>query len=201
MVQDQPDLAVMAEALSRSADYRVLRRLVPRPPCQAPAGCETRSAVLLDTETTGLDHARDEIIELGMIKFDYTADGRIAGVRDSFSAFNEPSAPISAEVTALTGITDGMVAGHRIDEAAVNAFVEDAVIVIAHNSGFLPAARSRIFPPGPQGRRRLPCIAGDPGLHVADDRRAGARAAARDRPQADVADLGGNRPHSNSRTR
>jgi DNA polymerase-3 subunit epsilon len=54
-----------------------------------------------------------------MVKFDYTPDGRIVGVRDTFSAFNEPSAPIPPEVTALTAITDGMVAGHRIDEAAV----------------------------------------------------------------------------------
>jgi DNA polymerase-3 subunit epsilon len=35
------------------------------------------------------------------------------------------------EVTALTGITDEMVGGQRIDDAAVSAFVEDAMIVIA----------------------------------------------------------------------
>lgn len=63
-------------------------------------------------------------------------DGRIVGVRNTFSAFNEPSALISAEVTALTGITDEMVAGHRFDEAAITDFVDGAVIVIAHNSGF-----------------------------------------------------------------
>jgi DNA polymerase-3 subunit epsilon len=57
-------------------------------------------------------------------------------VRDAFSAFNEPAGPISDEVVALTGITDEMVAGHRIDDAKVTAFVEDAAIVIAHNSGF-----------------------------------------------------------------
>ncbi|QIO36931.1 3'-5' exonuclease [Bradyrhizobium sp. 1(2017)] len=136
----------MAEALSRSADYRVLRRLAPRLPSSPAAGQETRVGILLDTETTGLDHARDEIIELGMVKFDYTPDGRIAVVRDTFSAFNEPSAPIPPEVTALTGITDEMVAGHRIDEAAVNAFVDGAVISIAHNAGFDRKFAERYWP-------------------------------------------------------
>jgi DNA polymerase-3 subunit epsilon len=146
MLQDSTNLAAMAEALCRSADYRVLRRLVPRQPYRSPAGCETPTAVLLDTETTGLDHARDEIIELGMLKFDYTSDGRIVGVHDIFSAFNEPSVPIGAEITALTGITDEMVAGHRIDPAAVTAFVESAAITIAHNSGFDRKFVARYWP-------------------------------------------------------
>ncbi|WFU29047.1 3'-5' exonuclease [Bradyrhizobium sp. CB1717] len=136
MFQDASDLATMAEALSRSPDYRVLRRLVARPTYIPTAGLEVRTGILLDTETTGLDCAKDEIIELGMVKFDYAADGRILGVRDTFSAFNEPSVPISAEVTALTGITNEMVAGHKFDDAAVTAFVESAAITIAHNSGF-----------------------------------------------------------------
>ena len=34
---------------------------------------------------------RTQIIELGMVKFAYLPDGRIVGVRDTFSAFNEPS--------------------------------------------------------------------------------------------------------------
>ncbi|MCK1715062.1 3'-5' exonuclease [Bradyrhizobium sp. 143] len=136
MFHDPPDLAAMAEALSRSKYYRVLRRLVPRTMSAPASGQEAKVGILLDTETTGLDHARDEIIELGMVKFDYSADGRIVGVRDTFSAFNEPSAPISAEVTALTGITNEMVAGHKFDDAAVTAFAESAVITIAHNSAF-----------------------------------------------------------------
>lgn len=146
MLQDATDLAGMAEALSRSADYRVLRRLTPRLPYRPSIVQDTKTAVLLDTETTGLDHTMDEIIELGMVKFDYTPDGRIVGVRETFSAFNEPSGPISAEVTALTGITDEMVAGHRIDDAAVTAFVEDAVITIAHNSGFDRKFAERYWP-------------------------------------------------------
>ncbi|HVV41957.1 MAG TPA: 3'-5' exonuclease [Nitrobacter sp.] len=146
MFQDTISLAAMADALSMSPDYRVLRRLVPRALSKPAIGLETRSAILLDTETTGLDPRKDEIIELGMVKFDYLTDGRITGVRDVISALNEPSVPISAEITALTGITDEMVAGQRIEEAAVNAFVDDAVIVIAHNSGFDRKFSERYWP-------------------------------------------------------
>ncbi|MET4323978.1 MULTISPECIES: 3'-5' exonuclease [unclassified Bradyrhizobium] len=146
MFQDTISLAAMADALSRSADYRVLRRLVPRVPFTPPFGPDTKTAVLLDTETTGLDAQKDEVIELGMVKFDYLSDGRIVGVRDIFSAFNQPSEPIPAEITALTGITDEMVAGHRIDDVAVSASVDDAVIAIAHNSGFDRKFAERYWP-------------------------------------------------------
>ena len=60
--------------------------------------------------------------------------------------FNEPAVPISNEITILTGITDDTVAGHRIDEAAANAFIDDAVIVIAHNSGFDRKFAERYWP-------------------------------------------------------
>jgi DNA polymerase III subunit epsilon len=146
IIQDAADLAAMAEALGRSADYRVLRRLLPRTEFALTNGQTTKTGILLDTETTGLDHSKDEIIELGMVKFDYLPDGRIAGVRDTFSAFNEPSIPIPVEITALTGITDDLVAGHRVDEAAVSAFVDDAVIIIAHNSGFDRKFAERYWP-------------------------------------------------------
>ena len=70
MFQDTTDLAAMAEALSRSTDYRVLRCLVPPPTSMPAIGQETEVGVLLDTETTGLDYRKDELIELGMVKFD-----------------------------------------------------------------------------------------------------------------------------------
>jgi DNA polymerase-3 subunit epsilon len=147
MLQDTISLAAMADALTLSPDYRVLRRLVPRLPYMPSPGSETKTAILLDTETTGLDVRKDEIVELGMVKFDYLSDGRVVGIRDVFSAFNEPTIAISAEITALTGITDEMVAGHRIDAAAVNAFVDDDVkIVIAHNSGFDRKFAERYWP-------------------------------------------------------
>jgi DNA polymerase III epsilon subunit-like protein len=146
MLQGELSLAGMAAALGQSEDYRVLRRLIPRSITVSPIDEAAKTGILLDVETTGLDLQKDEIIELGMVKFDYLPDGRIVGVRDVFTCFNEPSVQIPLEVTALTGITDEMVAGHRIDEAAVESFVGGAVIVIAHNAGFDRKFVERFWP-------------------------------------------------------
>lgn len=139
-------LAAMAEELAKSADYRVLRRLLPRTTFVSSGNQNTKTAILLDVETTGLDERNDEVIELGMVKFDYLPDGRITGIKDAFSSFNEPIGTIPLEVTALTGITDEMVAGHRIDETAVSLFVDGAVIVIAHNASFDRKFAERYWP-------------------------------------------------------
>ena len=146
MLEADLTLAAMAEALAKSTDYRILRRLVPRETAASSIGQGTKTGILLDLETTGLDQQKDEVIEIGMVKFDYLPDGRIAGIKDVFSSFNEPSEPIPVEVTALTGITNEMVAGRRIDETAVSSFADDAVIVIAHNASFDRKFAERYWP-------------------------------------------------------
>jgi DNA polymerase-3 subunit epsilon len=146
MTETDLTLAAMAEALAKSSDYRVLRRLVRRETLAPSIGQSTKTGILLDVETTGLDRQKDEVIELGMVKFEYLPDGRIVGVRDVFSSFNEPSASIPPEVIALTGITNEMVAGQRIDEAAVSSFADDAVITIAHNASFDRKFAERYWP-------------------------------------------------------
>jgi DNA polymerase-3 subunit epsilon len=120
--------------------------LVPRKTFTPSIGESTKTAILLDVETTGLDQRKDEVIELGMVKLHYLPDGRIAGLKDVFSSFNEPFEAIPLEVTALTGITDEMVAGQRIEKAAVSSFADDAVIVIAHNASFDRKFAERYWP-------------------------------------------------------
>ncbi|WP_442880195.1 3'-5' exonuclease [Aurantimonas sp. A2-1-M11] len=126
----------LAQQLERTGRYRILRKLEPRPARENYAlNPGERVGIILDTETTGLDHRRDEIIELGMVAFTYD-DGGIREVIDVFSQLQEPSVPISAEITRITGITDDMVAGRSIDLSAVAAFIEPSELVIAHNAKF-----------------------------------------------------------------
>lgn len=127
----------MAGHLEQTGRYRVLRQLVPRRmlPMPSPWPSDLKLGVVLDTETTGLDHATHEVIELGMIAFTYDA----AGIRDvvgMYSGLREPSLPISAEITRITGITDEMVLGQAIDLDAVERFVGSADLIIAHNARF-----------------------------------------------------------------
>ena len=146
MAPEPIDLAAMAASLEKSPDYRVLRRLIPRVEFSPTNAEPTKIGILLDVETTGLDTARHEVIELGMVKFDYAPDGKIARIVEVFESFNEPSTPIPEEITELTGITDAMVAGHHIDTDAVSAFANDAVVVIAHNAHFDRKFAERYWP-------------------------------------------------------
>ncbi|KIZ41302.1 MULTISPECIES: 3'-5' exonuclease [Rhodopseudomonas] len=124
----------MAAILEATGDYRVLRRLRPgTSQAEAPPG--SKRGVLLDVETTGLDPDVDEIIELAMLPFFYSDDDEIVGVGVPFNELRQPTRPIPAEVTKLTGIDQDMVAGKSIDPDSVSRFAGGSLIV-AHNAAF-----------------------------------------------------------------
>src|SRR4030088_2464218 len=120
----------LARQLEASGQYKVLRRIRPVTPGFRPE-IGAKLGIVLDVETTGLDTVRDEVIELAMIKFAYSADDRILGVVVVFQALQEPSFPIPPEITALTRITNEMVAGREIEPLAVDRFTADANIIVA----------------------------------------------------------------------
>lgn len=136
--------------LARDPNYRVLRR-VPAPGQWrlGGAGGQTRRAVLVDTETTGLDQDKDEVIELALLPFEYDFEsGRIVSVDEvgALSAFREPSFPIPAEATRLHGVTNEAVRGQSIDAERVKAIIEPAHLVIAHNAGFDRPMVEKLWP-------------------------------------------------------
>lgn len=139
------DFEALARDLEATGDFKVLRRLIPRA-SSPPASASEKIGVIIDLETTGLDYAKDEVIELGAVKFRYGRGDVTTGISGTFQSFNQPSNPIPPDVTRLTDITDATVAGHMIDTAALEAFVADAGIIIAHNAGFDRKFAERFWP-------------------------------------------------------
>lgn len=139
-------LEEMARTLNTSGIYRVLRKLGPYPRIDIQPGTPTRTGLFVDVETTGLDAETDEIIEIAMVPFSYALDGRIIDIGSSFQAFRDPGRPIPAAVTALTGITDAMVAGQSIDPAVVEGLASPAALIVAHNAAFDRRFVERLYP-------------------------------------------------------
>lgn len=95
-----------------------------------------RLGAFVDTETTGLDPAVDEIIQVGMIRFTYSDDGEVGTVGVPLVELEEPSVRIPESIIRLTGITDEVVRGKRIDTARVIRELQGVDIVIAHHAAF-----------------------------------------------------------------
>ena len=87
---------------------------------------------VLDLETTGGSPANDRITEVGVVK---VRGGEVTG---TFQTLVNPRIPIPPMITALTGISDGMVADQEPIEVVLPCLLEflgDAVLV-AHNASF-----------------------------------------------------------------
>lgn len=132
------NLEAMAQRLEADPDYRVLRRLVPIADFgPAPASPDVRRVLVLDTETTGLSHQADKIIELAMLLVQVdAATGLPFGPVDLFEGFEDPGMPIPDIAKDITGISDDMVQGQRLDDTQVEALLARADVVVAHNAGF-----------------------------------------------------------------
>ncbi len=132
-VQDEID---MVRQLEETGRYRILRKLQPRAVVEVPRPGFPLRGVIVDTETTGLNARKDEIIEIGIVAFSFDEAGVIGDVTGVYGGLQQPSVAIPGEITRLTGITDDMVAGQLIDIARVQTLVDAADLVIAHNAGF-----------------------------------------------------------------
>ncbi len=96
-----------------------------------------RVGSIIDVETTGLNQEADQVIEIGVRQFQFNREtGELIALGSSYSAFQDPGFPISAEVTQITGITDEMVKGQKIDWGLVDEILASSQIIIAHNASF-----------------------------------------------------------------
>ena len=113
------------------------------------------TAVVLDTETTGLDTSVDEIIEIAARLVHYDKSTRtICRIGPAFQALQQPSQPLTEDIQRITGLTDEMLADQSIDWGAFDKFCADASLFIAHNAGFdrpFVDRCSRVTPSHPWG--------------------------------------------------
>ena len=127
----------MAQVLEAHPDYRVLRRLVPTLHFDRVPQGPVRTLLVLDTETTGLEAAKEKVIELALLRVAVdTATGLPVGPVQVYDGLEDPGRPIPPAITDITGITDAMVRGQRLDEALIAQMVVGVDLVVAHNAGF-----------------------------------------------------------------
>ena len=88
--------------------------------------------VIFDIETTGFSPVKDQIIEIGAVKY------KSGEVIERYSVFVNPQRPIPYKITQLTGITDEMVEDAKKIDDILPAFIEFVgnAVLVAHNASF-----------------------------------------------------------------
>jgi DNA polymerase-3 subunit epsilon len=92
---------------------------------------------IIDVETTGLDPDKDEIIELGVLLFEFDGStGEIQRVVDEYSGLREPTCPIKREASRKHRLTRSKLRGKSIDVDKATELLKKADIFISHNARF-----------------------------------------------------------------
>lgn len=125
--------------MTESDDTRTLHRIPPLDQwtfIAPPEGAVIKRANIIDCETTGLDPTTAKLIELAVVPFDYLDDGTIVAVHEPQSWLQDPGEPLTDEVKQVTGLTNEILAGQKINMAAVNGFFGNGMLNIAHNAAY-----------------------------------------------------------------
>lgn len=132
-------LESIARRLDADPDYRVLRRLPHAEELWVRSKSfreRTTTIGVLDTETTGLDPQRHELIEVALAKLVVAEKGDLVDVRPAVSWLEEPAEPLTPEIEALTGLSDAELAGQCFDEPEIGRALADVDVLVSHNARF-----------------------------------------------------------------
>lgn len=98
---------------------------------------EITIGAVVDLETTGLSPNKHEVIEISILKFLFSKKtGEIVEQLEDFYSLNQPSIPLPSFIRQLTGITDEMLQGHKLDVQQLITFSQYIEYLIAHNASF-----------------------------------------------------------------
>lgn len=130
------NIATAVEIVEAHPDYRLLRRFKPISSYSStPDELFVWRGLYVDTETTGVDVAKDDILELALLPFTFTRDG-IFQVLPGLNYLNDPGRPLDDKIRSITGITNEELKGQSINVDEVDTLVKTVDIVVAHNAGF-----------------------------------------------------------------
>ncbi len=106
-----------------------------------------RKAAFIDVETTGLNPAHEEIIELAITLFAFDGEsGKILGIIDQYIGLREPSCSISRGAYMVHRISNQAVQGRILDRVKIESLISQADFLIAHNAGFDKGFVGKMFP-------------------------------------------------------
>lgn len=104
-------------------------------------------ACIVDTETTGLSHAEDDLIELGLVLFEFDPrTGDPGEIVAEYDGLRDPGREIPPGATQAHGMTWDDVRGHSLDDVQVRAILAKAVHLIAHNARFDRGFVAKLYP-------------------------------------------------------
>lgn len=126
----------MIDELRKQGDLHVFRGMAHMIISNPEREANARKAIVLDTETTGLDHLKDKVFQLSMLEILYDDDGIVKITDNFFDQLQDPGTPLDPKISRLTGFTDADLKGQTIDLAAAAAFLDGADLIIAHNASF-----------------------------------------------------------------
>lgn len=135
-------------------DYRVLQRLprIEEILCQPTHHEGLTRIAFVDCETTGLDTARDDLIELAIAAAIFNSSGELVRIYPCRSWVEQPSRPLEPKITQITGLTDSDLWGNRFDERVITRALNWADVIVSHNAAFDQAFLARRFPDAMAGR-------------------------------------------------
>ncbi len=135
--------AALEKLLAKTDDFRLLERVpVTKENVQLPYRLSDKvgdevTLIVLDTETTGLSHDVDTIIELGMVAVSYSpSEKKLVSIDRIFTEYEDPGRPIAKEITEITGISDADVKDRHINDQMVKSYIDAAELIVAHNASF-----------------------------------------------------------------